>query len=179
MEFGDDAIIVQTIDPGIVPNHDYYGSIKFKSGLEYTTRDARFEICDGYLTFFQKDIKTNDWILLSAIYKSPSDTSHNLNLFRDFNGGSNIDTYTDELMIIDLTASFSDSIPTKEWLDTNLMYFDGTANIKTIESGDQAKFKVVNENGSIRCNNGGVGSIDSDGTVTITGTNVNTTCVIE
>ena len=83
-------------------------------------------------------------------------------------------------MLIDITDSYGENILTQEWLDTNLIYFDGTANMKTIETGEnEVKFKVTNGTGSIRCNNGGEGSINSDGTVTITGKSVNTTCVIE
>ncbi len=119
-EFSDDAIIDQIINQEIFSNHNYYGSIKFKSGLDYTFRDARFELYDNPtfndISFFQKNIKTNDWTLISSIEESLSNTAGDVTVFRDFNGGNNIDTYTDELMLINLTESYGENIPTKEWL---------------------------------------------------------------
>ena len=167
-------------------NHNYYGRIMFLSTENFTVGDSRYEwwCGDGQnqkLIFTYKGIKTSTWILLSSIVSIPENGCIGGKWYlRNMTRQSNETSYSDEIMMIDLTESYGDDIPTKEWLDKNLIYFDGTASMKTVVSGEnEAKFKVANGTGSIRCNNGGAGEINSDGTVTITATNVNTTCVLE
>ena len=169
--------------PVSILNHCYYSRMMFKSSDSFSSMDSRYNWVSldrdsVYVLLDFKNIKTNDWLLLSGIIKNETENSDWVIDF--FVRGSNSDVYLDELMLIDITDSYGENILTQEWLDTNLIYFDGTANMKTIETGEnEVKFKVTNGTGSIRCNNGGEGSINSDGTVTITGKSVNTTCVIE
>ena len=169
--------------PVSILNHCYYSRMMFKSSDSFSSMDSRYNWVSldrdsVYILLDFKNIKTNDWLLLSGIIKNETENSDWVIDF--FVRGSNSDVYLDELMLIDITDSYGENILTQEWLDTNLIYFDGTANMKTIETGEnEVKFKVTNGTGSIRCNNGGEGSINSDGIVTITGNSTNTTCIIE
>ncbi len=59
----------------------------------------------------------------------------------------------------------------------NLLYFDGSVNIKTVEAFE-GEFNVTNASGTFRCSEGGEATI-RDGKVIINGTKENTTCVLE
>ncbi len=167
-------------------NHSYYGRIMFLSSDTFIVGDSRYEWFAGDfygindLLFTYKNIQTTEWTLLSYIVKlNSNDYTSEQWIIRNFLIDANDITYTDELMMIDLTESYPNELPTTEWLDKNLVYFDGTVNIKTIDAGNKAEFKIENGTGTITCNNGGTGSISSDGIVTITGNNINTTCIIK
>lgn len=181
----------QIIDEKPINNHNYYARLKFLSSNNFSSIDSRFEWwsydrndgsreSEGYtiLTFSYKNIKTIEWKLLSGINKLISGEYVNYPWqLRNFLVGATDIAYSDELMMIDLTKSYGENIPTKKWLDKNLIYFDDTVDMKTT-IGKEGIFEVKDTAGTFRCNEDGSARIEN-GKVVITGTNVNTTCILE
>ncbi len=165
--------------------HSYYGRLKFLSNLNFCTNDCRFEwyageeIAINDLRFAYKQIQVNNWTLMSDIATLKSNEYTNVPWkIRNFQVKPNSDSYTDELMMIDLTETYGANIPTKKYLDENLVYFDGTVSIKSIEV-KEGIFKVNVNTGNIECTDGGQANLASDGTITITGTQKTTTCYLK
>lgn len=183
--FGTDGIIERRSFKELYANHSYYGRLKYKTCSDYKWRDARYELIYNSIpfTFFYKSVATEKWILGSNILKLnyDSDVPATQVNFRDFAGGNSCDVYVDELMIIDLTAGYGDNIPTKEFLDNNLVYFEGTIDFKT-EKGNVGTFKLKTNDGNItseniECTNNGVATVQ-DKVITITSNNERTTCYL-
>ena len=120
----------------------------------------------------------NKWVRTSKIVTSPSNSNLSGELAIADSGDeeiSNGSCYGDGAMLIDLTESYGNDMPTKEFLDQNIAYFDKTADIKTI-TGITGEFEVSAKTGKIECD-GGEGTIE-DGKVTITGNADEISCVI-
>lgn len=115
-------------------NHMYYASLMFKSSSSFNTRDNRFEWYAGEvdgastLIFARKDIKANTWTRLSAI-KTITTSEYLLSkkwIIRNFQRGANEYSYSDDLILIDLTDTFgAGNEPSKEWCDANLVWHEG------------------------------------------------------
>ena len=121
----------------------------------------------------------NDWTIVSAVKDRSSFTSGNYPLRLDFNNNNIAGTmYFDGAMLIDLTATYGASYPDKDYLDSHLVYFNDTANIKTINALDSATFKVNNTNNysAVTCTNNATASIDEFGTITVQSITADTVC---
>ena len=81
-------------------------------------------------------------------------------------------------MLIDLTQSYGANYPDKAYLDSHLMYFSGTADVKTINSITDGTFKVnnINNYNQITCTNGVTASIDDSGNVLFNGSGQDAVC---
>ncbi len=123
-----------------VINHKYYGSLMFKSSDTFTygsIQDSRFEWnyidnnSNGRIIFVKKEIKTTQWQKLSSINQITTSTYLNQNWkIRNFQRGATEYSYCDDIIIVDLTATFgSGNEPDKAWCDKHINYFDGTATI--------------------------------------------------
>lgn len=138
------SLSLQFIEAPIL-NHKYYGAIMFKSSSDFLINsdytgymDARYEwhyIDDlgiGNMVYANKDYSTNDWIKLSSI-SAITDSKYLLNSdwqIRNFVRGAYDYSYTDNLIIIDLTETFGEgNEPNKEWCDKHIQWFDGTTTI--------------------------------------------------
>ncbi|MBD9105227.1 hypothetical protein EGW03_02010 [bacterium] len=122
-------------------NHKYYGTLMFKSSNTFgygITYDARFEWFynddawnESNLIFTLKNNQINTWIKLSSIQEVTKSTYLSSNWrIRNFQRGTTEYSYCDDLILIDLTATFgSGNEPNKEWCDKHINYFDGTATI--------------------------------------------------
>ena len=127
----------QTISTPIA-DHKYYGRLKLKTSSDYTASDSRFEIWTTdvtnarYVYFYKKDIKTSTWRNVSNIV-TVVDSEYLTNrtwIIRNFSRKSNVDIYVDDVIIIDLTATFgSGNEPSKAWCDENIDFFEGTTYI--------------------------------------------------
>ena len=131
-------------------NHKYYGRIMFKSSSNYTVADSRFEWYTGdeegaRLIFAFKDTQTNNkWQLMSSIQQVTINTHLSKSWYiRNFTVSESEAVYADEAMIIDLTAAYgSGNEPSKEWVDENISFFEGTvSHISSTVSG-QATYKI-------------------------------------
>ncbi len=120
-------------------NHKYYSSLMFKSSntFEYvSTYDSRYEwyysdALGADIIFTEKKIKTTNWTRLSSIQQVTTSTYLNQTWYiRNFQRGATEYSYSDDLILIDLTEAFgSGNEPDKEWCDNNINYFDGTTTI--------------------------------------------------
>lgn len=118
-------------------NNKYYGRLKFLSASGFSAADNRFEwyYTDGtnsLMVFANKGNATSSWLLLSSIQTTTVNTYLSNNWYvRNFLVNSTTSSYADEIMIIDLTSAFgAGNEPTKEWMDTNISYFDGSISVK-------------------------------------------------
>ena len=75
--------------------------------------------------------QTNSWIKLSSIQQVTESTYLNQKwIIRNFQRGTTEYSYSDDLIFVDLTATFgSGNEPDKEWCDKHINYFDGTTTI--------------------------------------------------
>ena len=124
-------------------------------------------------------VNANEWTIISAVNSRASFENSSYPLRLDFNNNSVAGTmYFDGVMLIDLTATYGSDYPDKDYLDNHLIYFNGTANIKTINVTDGATFKVnnINNYNTVTCTNGATATIDSTGTITVANNNTGTTC---
>lgn len=166
-------------------NHSYYGSLMFLSSANFTTGDSRYEwwvedAVGGAVRFLFKNIKTTEWTRMSGVFTLTADNYLSRSwILRNFQVNTNNVSYTDELIMVDLTESYGNNIPTKEDLDNTLIYFDDTVYMKSI-MGLQGEFKVsgISDNQEIECNNDGVANV-SNGVVTITGNSPYVTCYLK
>ena len=114
-------------------NHKYYGALMFKSSNTFTVYDSRFEWYAGdvdgknTLIFANKNIQTFVWTKLSSIKRvTSSEYLSKKWLLRNFQGGANEYSYSDDLILIDLTDTFGiGNEPDKDWCDNNLSWFEG------------------------------------------------------
>ena len=130
---------------------------------------------------FIEGIRTtaNSWTTISSVKDRSSFTNGNYPLRLDFNNNNVAGTmYFDGAMLIDLTATYGASYPDKDYLDSHLVYFNDTANIKTINALDSATFKVNNTNNysAVTCTNNATASIDENGTITVQSITADTVC---
>lgn len=125
-------------------NHKYYGALMFKSSSNFSKGDSRFELWAGdnmdggdRLIFGRKNLKTTTWQRISSIQTITTDAYLNKNWFiRNLLHNPNSDSYTDDLIIVDLTETFgAGNEPTKEWCDANITYVDGVDTDKPTISG--------------------------------------------
>lgn len=117
-------------------NHKYYASVMFKSSNSFSSTDERYEwyyndTNQALLIFARKNIKTSGWTKMSSITEITADTYLSNNWYiRNFEKGANDYSYSDALILIDLTETFgSGNEPDKEWCDRHISYFDGTKTI--------------------------------------------------
>lgn len=131
------AMTTQTLSiKSPILNHKYYGSLMFKSSSTFNTVDDRYEwyyddIHQAVLKFSHKKIKTLKWTRLSTVTEITSNTylSNNWEI-RNFEKGANDYSYSDALILIDLTETFgAGNEPNKEWCDKHINFFDGTKTI--------------------------------------------------
>ena len=73
----------------------------------------------------------NQWNMISAVNNRSSFSSGSQGFRLDYNNSRNATSvWFDGVMLIDLTATFgSGKEPTKEWMDENIPFFEGTKNI--------------------------------------------------
>lgn len=73
----------------------------------------------------------NQWNMISAVNNRSSFSSGSQGFRLDYNNSKNATSvWFDGVMLIDLTATFgSGNEPTKEWMDENVPFFEGTKNI--------------------------------------------------
>lgn len=73
----------------------------------------------------------NQWNMISAVNNRSSFSSGSQGFRLDYNNSNNATSvWFDGVMLIDLTAAFgSGNEPTKEWMDENVPFFEGTKNI--------------------------------------------------
>ena len=73
----------------------------------------------------------NQWNMISAVNNRSSFSSGSQGFRLDYNNSNNATSvWFDGVMLIDLTATFgSGNEPTKEWMDENVPFFEGTKNI--------------------------------------------------
>ena len=116
-------------------NHKYYFSVMFKSASNYTKSDSRYEWyytdANNATMFVHKNTASASWQRNSTIGVVTANTylGYQWNI-RNFVRESNIYTYADSLLLIDLTAAFgAGNEPSKEWCDSNINYFDTTATV--------------------------------------------------
>ena len=102
------------------------------------------------------------------------------------NGGSNgAYWYTDDIMAIDLTSSYSSSYPTKEVLDRSISYFDGSVsyNYKKLNKGNSTTFKVIPTDNigidNIICTNSDVSYNDTTNILTISNITSDVNCNVK
>lgn len=133
-------------------NHKYYARLNFLSSSTFTTPDSRFEWYfsddNGTLKFFQKDIPTNNWIILSSVSELSSASYLDETWYiRNFTVNATTDSFVDDLIIIDLTEAFgAGNEPSKEWCDLNISYFEGTKIINIYEY--EKENSVINVSGN-------------------------------
>lgn len=100
----------------------------------------------------------NGWVKSSKIYNSLKKADVNFVVGNSETNYTN-NSYFTEALVINITAAFgSGKEPTKEWLDANIDYFEGTMNyinLEKIQNGENViiKFSPYNEfkNYSIKC----------------------------
>ncbi len=131
---GGTRMINQTIATSPIVGHVYYGRHSIKTNGNATPADCRFEWFNGdglgkNFVFGLNNGNHSTWYTQSAVLTvtAVSGTGH---MLRSFTVNSNVDVWTDGLMIIDLTEAFgSGNEPSKEWCDANIPYFSGSKSI--------------------------------------------------
>lgn len=138
------AMTMQEVSAPIL-NHQYYGSIYFKTDANFgygnIAPDNRFEIynynseyIDLAMIFTRKSEKNTSWHRLSSIQSFNNEyyltSAVDTWKIRNFERGTTDYSYSDALVIIDLTATFgSGNEPDFEWCNKHISYFDGTTTI--------------------------------------------------
>lgn len=125
----------QNLNKSLISNHYYYLRIEVfapwltdgtssiirlrnsSNGRTYNFNISTFNSTEGYRT----------WTTLSSIVQVSSTEVENNNwlfeIIETNKKGSSI--YIDDIVLIDLTEALGTNIPTKEWLDENIPYFNG------------------------------------------------------
>lgn len=126
------STITQSINvPSPIVGHKYYGRTYIISNGEIGASDNRFELFGGdgeglNWVFARNDGNFPNWTMLSSIVNINSVNAQSYSI-RNFVVSAQNPCWTDGLMIIDLTASFgAGNEPTKEWMDLNIPYFNGS-----------------------------------------------------
>ena len=157
--------------------HIYYGRVEAYSTIT-TTAGIYWPMAEP--SFIEGvRVNANTWTIISDVKDRSSFTAGGYPLRLDFNNANQAGSmYFDGAMLIDLTASYGSSYPDKTYLDNHLVYFSGSANIKTINAIDEATFKVDNVNNytNITCTNGATATIDEAGTIAVSSPNQDTVC---
>ena len=157
--------------------HIYYGRVEAYSTIT-TTAGIYWPMAEP--SFIEGvRVNANTWTIISDVKDRSSFTAGGYPLRMDFNNANQAGSmYFDGAMLIDLTASYGSSYPDKTYLDNHLVYFSGSANIKTINAIDEATFKADNVNNytNITCTNGATATIDEAGTITVSSPNQDTVC---
>ncbi len=115
-----------------IANHTYYGSRMMKTvGGNASANDCRFEMfigdgADMNYVFSYNNGNYPNWTRVSGVIRTgtPKDGSWIIRSFQVTPSGGTL--YQDEYMIIDLTQGFGSNIPSKQWLDQMISYFEGT-----------------------------------------------------
>ena len=126
----------------------------------------------------------NKWNIYSLIANRTSFSSGNQQLRFDYDNNYNAGTvYYDGGMLIDLTESYgSGNEPSKEWLDTNIQYFEETASQLTEETikGGEVSFEITPDSGyvidTINCDGGNYN--EDTNTLTLNNVTSNKSCFI-
>ena len=150
-------------------NHTYYGSIMVNSNEGYKVSDGRYEFFytdgpDALLVYAHKNKDTKgQWLKMSSIQTSLGDSYYDKEwIIRNFIVRSSQDLYVDDLIMVDLTETFGENLPTKDWLDNNLDYFEETAGFYTdiIKENDTLSLNVDSMDGynydNVICDNASV-----------------------
>ncbi len=125
------AMLSQTINKPTA-NHTYYGSRMMKTvGGNVSANDCRFEMfigdgADMNYVFSWNNGNYPNWTRVSGVIRTgtPKDGSWIIRSFQVTPSGGTL--YQDEYMIIDLTQGFGNNVPSKEWVDQMISYFEGT-----------------------------------------------------
>ena len=124
-------------------------------------------------------IPFGEWTVVSKINDRASFGNGNYPFRLDFNNNSVAGSvFYDGAMLIDLTATYGSNYPDQEYLNSHLVYFNGTASLKTINVINDATFKINNVNNytNLSCTNGATGEVDENGNVIISNVITDTTC---
>ena len=177
--------VYQDISSGIVNNHQYYLAISYRQpGHVYRVRS--YVESSKFIATSQNSVKSK----LSTIFTSTGNNRLYLGYYTS-NMGS-YQTFIDDVMLIDLTNAYSGTgIPTSEWLDNNLDWFDGTVSFIKIDwkSGDNplevsmSKFNA-NDKMNITCKDEGNRSVsftkdEANSKFTINSLSSNVTCNVD
>lgn len=125
------AMLSQTINKPTA-NHTYYGSRMMKTvGGNASANDCRFEMfigdgADMNYVFSWNNGNYPNWTRVSGVIRTgtPKDGSWIIRSFQVTPSGGTL--YQDEYMIIDLTQGFGNNVPSKQWVDQMISYFEGT-----------------------------------------------------
>ena len=128
--------------------------------------------------------KINKWNIYSLIANRTSFASGNQQLRFDYDNNYNAGTvYYDGGMLIDLTESYGNgNEPSKEWLDTNIQYFEKTSSQLTEETikGGEVSFEITPDSGyvidTINCDGGNYN--EDTNTLTLSNVTSNKSCFI-
>ena len=128
--------------------------------------------------------KINKWNIYSLIANRTSFASGNQQLRFDYDNNYNAGTvYYDGGMLIDLTESYGNgNEPSKEWLDTNIQYFEKTSSQLTEETikGGEVSFEITPDSGyvidTINCDGGNYN--EDTNTLTLNNVTSNKSCFI-
>ncbi len=178
-----ETMVTSTNNYHIEQDHNYY--VKLNSyndsnlnvSIEYWWPPSS---TDKGVYFVPSNYEHKNWKTFSYLGQNVAAGTNDIQIRIDNNNAyRNLDLYFDELIMVDLTTSYGDIIPSKEDLDNTLIYFDDTVYMKSI-MGLQGEFKVsgVSDNQKIECNNDGVANV-SNGVVTITGNSPYVTCYLK
>ncbi len=122
-------------------NHKYYGSIMFKSSNTFgygDVVDSRYEWiyrnsngADESIIFAKKNSKVSSWTKLSAIQSVTASTNlSNTWEIRNFQRGATEYSYSDALILVDLTETFgAGNEPDQSWCDENIIYFEDSITV--------------------------------------------------
>jgi hypothetical protein len=159
--------------------HMYYARVETYQTTKQGSTDIYWPIAEP--RFANGYGNANQWNIVSAV-NSRSDSrlsSGNFPLRIDFNNNKVAGVmYFDGVMLIDLTNDFGSSYPSKSVLDSELLYFDGSAGMRSINGVSFAKFKVNTTKNTFVCNSGTTATINN-GVVTITSNQSYATCVLK
>jgi hypothetical protein len=125
---------IQRFSP--IYGHKYYGSIMSLTTASFSAGDARYEwyyadIAGALMVYAQKIQSFTGWTKMSAITTQDNNnyTSYQW-VIRNFTVNANAYSYTDNLIMIDLTAAFgSGNEPDLTWCDNNIGFFTGSTTI--------------------------------------------------
>lgn len=133
-----------------VSGHKIYASTNAKiesigGGIGYSgigVFDYKGKLID-WISLVGSTTKTTDWVFASSIYTIPNAVSKLTFYVGDYDGTSSLEMYTDNNVMVDLTALFgAGNEPSKEWCDKNLLYEklnnnkNGTATTSTAITND-------------------------------------------
>lgn len=163
-------------------SHTYYKrsevSVSASTDTSKVSTDTYWPIAEpSFLSGYK--LANNSWTIVSNINTRSSFNSGNYPIRYDFNNANTSGTmYIDGAMLIDLTASYGSSYPSKEFLDENLIYFANEADIKTINTVREiVTFEINNvyKYNQVECTNGATGTINGN-IITINRADADTTC---